>query len=448
MNSHQEAATESLYIHSLGCPKNLVDAEVMLGITKEHNYNIVTDPQNASVIIVNTCSFINDAKKESIDTIIELAKYKEMGTCRRLIMTGCLPQRYKADLMVSFPEVDAFLGTGQYGQIIDFINGKRESNLEFNSPKYIHSEHTPRINTQPFYRAYLKLSEGCMKNCAFCIIPKIRGALRSRSIPSLVCESEALAARGVMELNLIAQDLTDYGKDLADGTSLVRLLRELVKITGLTWIRLFYVYPDDLSSELVDLIGMEKKICKYLDMPIQHINDRILGLMNRRVTGNQIRNRIKKMRSAIPNLSLRSTVLVGFPGETRAEFEELKAFVKEVEFDHLGVFAYSLEEGTKSYFLPEHVDEEIKLERRHHLLTIQQLISKRLLKKKIGRSYPVIVEGVAEGTDVLMRGRYEGQAPDIDGDVLIRNCNQSVGTFVQVSIENAMEYDLIGRQID
>lgn len=445
INLNTHPTKEKIFFQSLGCPKNLVDAEVMLGITQDHHYQIVPDPEDASVIIVNTCSFINDAKMESIDAILELAQYKEKGICRRLIMTGCLPQRYKADLMVSFPEVDAFVGTGQYGRILEFIEGKREENREFAHPKYIHSEHSPRINTQPFYRAYLKLSEGCIKNCAFCIIPKIRGALRSREVPSLVAETEKLVSKGVFELNLIAQNLTDYGRDLRNGTNLAGLLRELVRIEGLQWIRLFYAYPDDLSDELLELIASEKKICKYLDMPIQHISDRMLRLMNRKVSGAQIRERMRKLRSKVPGISFRSTIMVGYPGETENEFEELRDFIEEARFDHLGVFAYSLEEGTASYLLPDPLDEETKQRRRKEMLALQQKISSGILKTKVGEKIPVLVEGSWEESEFLMKGRHQGQAPEIDGIVVVRNCQAPVGSMVEVKIEKAMEYDLMGR---
>ena len=348
---------KSIFFQSLGCVKNLVDAEVMLGITKAHQYQFVTEPEKAEVIVVNTCSFINDSKRESIDAILEMAEHKKTGSCKKLIVTGCLAQRYKPDLKVSFPEVDAFVGTGQYHKILEFIDGKKEDDFEFRHPKYLHNENTPRINTQPFFRAYLKVSEGCIKGCAFCIIPRIRGTLRSRTIPSLVAEAKQLAASGAVELNLIAQDLTDYGRDLSDGTSLEGLLRELVRVEGISWIRMLYLYPDEMSDELIELIATQDKICKYIDTPVQHINDRMLKLMNRKVKGSQIRERLSKLRERIPGVSVRSTVIVGYPGETEEEFNELVDFVKEARFDHLGVFSYSHEENTASYLLPHQLDE-------------------------------------------------------------------------------------------
>ncbi|NBT59833.1 30S ribosomal protein S12 methylthiotransferase RimO [bacterium] len=384
-------------------------------MTQQNHYQFVTEPEKAEVIVVNTCSFINDSKRESIGAILDMAEHKKAGSCKKLIVTGCLAQRYKQDLKVSFPEVDAFVGTGQYHKILDFIDGKKEDDFEFRHPKYLHNENTPRINTQPFYRAYLKVSEGCIKGCAFCIIPRIRGTLRSRTIPSLVTEAEKLVASGAVELNLIAQDLTDYGRDLEDGTTLEGLLKALVKIDGLQWIRMLYLYPDEMSDELIELIATEAKICKYIDTPVQHINDRMLKLMNRKVRGAQIRERLQKLRTRIPDVSVRSTVIVGYPGETEEEFQELVEFVKEARFDHLGVFAYSHEENTASYFLKDQLSESIKESRREHLMKVQMEISKENLRNKVGTVVPVLVEGVSDESEFLLKGRHAGQAPDIDG---------------------------------
>lgn len=438
---------KTIFFQSLGCPKNLVDTEVMLGISVGDGFKVVPKPEEANVIVINTCSFINDSKRESIDAILEAASYKETGKCERLIIAGCLPQRYKADLKVSFPEVDAFVGTGQYGQLLDFIAGKKEDEIGFKHPKYIHSEHTPRINSQPKYRAYLKVSEGCIKNCAFCIIPKIRGTLRSRTIPSLVEEAKQLVAQGALELNLIAQDLTDYGRDLRDGTTLAGLLRALVKVEGLQWIRMLYVYPDELCDELLELIATEPKICKYIDTPVQHINDRMLSLMNRKVTGDMIRKRLERLRERIPGVAIRSTVIAGYPGETEAEFEQLKAFVREIRFDHLGVFAYSHEEGTASYALPDQLPEDVKQRRRDELMAIQQEISHERLRQRVGETVPVLVEEISEESEFLWRGRHQGQAPDIDGYVLLRGGDFARGQLASVKLERAMEYDYIGRAL-
>lgn len=418
----------------------------MLGITASHNFEIVQNPARASVIIVNTCSFINDSKRESINSVLELSQFKDrsLGSCERLIVTGCLPQRYKEDLKVSFPEVDAFVGTGQYGQILDFIGGQKESDVGFAHPKYIHQENTPRINSQPFYRAFLKISEGCIKNCSFCIIPKIRGTLRSRSVTSLAMEAQRLVDSGVVELNLIAQDLTDYGRDLRDGSNLQLLLRELVKIERLKWIRLLYLYPDELSEDLVEAIALEPKICKYIDTPIQHISDNQLRLMNRRVTGSLIRSRLQRLRAEIPDVAIRSTVIVGFPGETKAEFQMLKEFVEEAEFDHLGVFAYSHEEGTASYRLPDQLPEDVKHSRRAELMAAQKKISRRRLRHWVGRAFPVLIEEQSSESEFLISGRLSTQAPDVDGCVLIRGGLPRRGHIQDVKIEEAMEYDLIG----
>ncbi len=419
----------------------------MLGISKEDGFQIVTKPDDAKVIILNTCSFIEASKKESIDAIIEMAQFKEAGSCERLIVSGCLPQRYLADLKVSFPEVDAFVGTGQYGEILQFIEGKKEIVQGFNHPKYIHNENTPRINSQPFYRAYLKISEGCIKNCAFCIIPKIRGSLRSRTIPSLVKEAQRWVNEGAKELNLIGQDLTDYGRDLRDGTNLVGLLRELVKVEGLEWIRMLYLYPDELSDELLELIATEPKICKYIDMPVQHINDRMLHLMNRKVTGQHIKERLTKLRERIPDVFIRSTLIAGYPGETEEEFKQLAGFVKEFEFDHLGVFAYSHEENTASYLLPGQLPQDVKEARRDEIMEIQQQISHHRTQKLIGKTIPVLIEEISEESEFLWSGRHQGQAPDIDGKILIRSGKLEKGTLQSVLIERSMEYDYIGRVV-
>lgn len=436
---------KTIFFHSLGCPKNLVDTEVMVGISLGDGFKVVRTAEEAAVIVVNTCSFINDSKRESIEAILDAAEQKKTGKCERLIVTGCLPQRYKADLKVSFPEVDAFVGTGQYQHLLDFVAGKKEEDFGFKHPKYIHNEHSPRINSQPFYRAYLKVSEGCIKNCAFCIIPKIRGTLRSRTIPSLVEEAKTLVASGARELNLIAQDLTDYGRDLRDGSDLAGLLRALVKVEGLEWIRMLYVYPDELSDEVLELIATEPKIAKYIDTPVQHINDRMLQIMNRKTTGAQIEERLTRLRARIPEVAIRSTVIVGYPSETEEEFEQLKQFITRARFDHLGVFAYSLEENTASYKLPGQLDEATKQRRRDELMALQQQISHERLQENIGKVVPVLIEEVSEESEFLWRGRHQGQAPDIDGHVLIRAGHVERGKILPVKLERAMEYDFIGR---
>lgn len=438
----QSEKSKTIFFQSLGCVKNLVDTEVMLGISLKDGYQLVTDPALASVIVVNTCSFIEASKTESIDTILSLSQFKDEGSCKRLIVTGCLPQRYKADLKVALPEVDAFVGTGQYADLLNYVEGKADDSAGFKHPKYIHSENTPRMNTQPFFRAYLKISEGCIKNCAFCIIPKIRGTLRSRSIESLRLEAARLVNSGVVELNLIAQDLTDYGRDLRDGSNLATLLKSLVTIDGLKWIRLLYLYPDDLEEELLALIAGEEKICKYIDTPIQHINDRMLKLMNRRVTGSLIRSRLEKLRNRIPNVSIRSTVIVGYPGETNDEYEELKKFVQETQLDHLGVFAYSHEENTASFSLPNQIDRDTKEARRTELLELQQGISFANCKQKIGQTHSVLIE--TQYKQNVWQGRYSGQAPDVDGMVLVKGSSFDVGSFVNTRVTSALEYDLIG----
>lgn len=423
----------------------------MLGISVKDKFEVVEDPSKAAVIVINTCSFINASKEESIDAVLEAAKHKLTGVCEKLIVAGCLPQRYKADLKVSFPEVDAFVGTGQYGDLLKFVSGEAEEDLDFKNPRYIHSEHTPRINTQPKHRAYLKIAEGCMKHCSFCIIPKIRGTLRSRTITSLITEATNLVDGGVKELNLIAQDLTDYGRDLNGKPQLLELLQELSKIEELKWIRLFYVYPDELSDDLLQFIADNPKVTSYLDMPVQHISDRLLRRMNRHVVGEQIRERITRLRTLVPDMALRSTILVGYPSETDEEFQRLYDFVKEVEFDHLGVFAYSREENTASFSQPGHLEESVKEERRNKILELQQEVSEKRLKSFVGKTLKVLVEGPAEGVPFMWAGRHAGQAPDVDGQVLLHigetNHVFTPGEMIDVKIEKSMEYDLVGSPV-
>lgn len=447
--------SKNIFFQSLGCSKNLVDTEVMVGLTLKHGYQAVRTPDIADIIVINTCSFIDASKKESIDSILDLSEYKKNGTCKKLIVTGCLSQRYRQELVETLPEVDAFLGTSQYQDIVSFLESTtKTSDRNFKHPLYIHDHTIERVNSQPFYRAYLKIAEGCIKRCSFCIIPTLRGTLRSRPIPSLIEEAHRLVDGGVRELNLIAQDLTDYGRDLRDGTNLLLLLKELEKISHLRWIRLLYVYPDLLDDELIEFIKTSRKVCKYLDMPIQHISDRLLTLMNRKVTGALLRERIMRLKNAIPNLSLRTTVMVGYPSETEEEFKELLSFIKEFTFDHLGVFAYSLEEGTKSFSHPGHLDPETKERRRLAVFESQKKISRKNIKKKIGSEMEIMVETQAS-SPYLGFGRHSGQAPDVDGIVLIkehlnplermgkRHVSFSAGEFIQCRVEQVLDYDLI-----
>jgi len=361
---------KSLYFTSLGCSKNLVDSQVMLGHLKLDGFSIASSPEDAEVIIVNTCSFVEAAKMESIETVLDLASYKDEGKCQALVMSGCMAQRYSNELEGEMPEVDMFIGTGEYHKIVPHLKAMEEGKLEKKSfveiPRYIHTEFDPRLNTSPFYMAWLKISEGCNRNCTFCIIPTLRGKLRSRTVDSLVKEAETLAKSGVRELNLISQDFSDYGVDLAGGGKIdgknpviYELLSKLEMVEGIDWVRVFYFYPDDLTEDVMDLMAKSSKITKYLDMPVQHFSTEVLRRMNRRVTKETIHQKIKTLREKIPGIVLRTSIIVGFPGETEEDFEALIEGVKLARFNHLGVFKYSDEEGTPAVRLKNKVPQEI-----------------------------------------------------------------------------------------
>ncbi len=432
---------------SLGCPKNLVDAEVMLGHLPLDRYEIVTDEAQADIIVVNTCSFINDAKEESIDTILEVADYKQTGSCQLLVVTGCLPQRYKEKLAKQLPEVDLFMGTAEAPRIVELI--ERQLQLEEQSsvigmPDYLYDHETPRVNSSPFYTSYIKIADGCANHCSYCVIPQLRGTLRSRSIASVVEEAKTLAGKGVKEINLIAQDITAYGADRSDGTTIEKLLKELVKLAELDWIRLLYAYPDGVSDELIELIATEPKICNYLDIPLQHIDDRILVQMNRRVSEAQVRGLLGRLREKIPDLTLRTSFIVGFPGETREQFDKLLKFVEEGHFERVGVFRYSREEGTAAATLPEQVPAQTKKSRLNRLMKVQARVSFAKNRALVGRTETVLVEGFSEETELLLKGRSVRQAPDVDGQYLITAGQADVGELVQLKITDSSEYDLIG----
>ncbi len=444
-----ELKEKNVYFVSLGCPKNLVDSQVMLGLLKANALGVTEDPQNADVIVVNTCSFIESSKMESIDTILEMAEYKDSGRCKTLVVAGCLPQRYKAQLLREMPEVDLFIGTGEYQRIAELIDWHEKGDLPerayVNKPAFIHTETHPRLQTGEFFSAYLKISEGCNRRCSFCIIPTLRGNTRSRSVESLVIEAQQLAAQGVKELNLVAQDLTEYGMEHRyKEMTLEKLLPALAKVDGIEWIRLFYAYPDQFSDELIDIMASEKKIVKYLDMPIQHTNDRILQAMNRKFTKKQIFDFIEKLRSKMPDIVLRSSIIAGFPSETEAEFEELLADLKILRFNHLGAFAYSKEEGTKAALLEDQVHSRTRIKRQRRIRELHQQISNEINESYSGRILEVLVEGVSKETDLLLQGRFYGQAPDIDGQILINDGNARPGDLVHVQVTQVMPYDLVG----
>ena len=448
--------SKSVYFASLGCSKNLVDSQVMLGHLGLDGFEILKDPSQAAVIIVNTCSFIEASQKESIDTILELAEYKkpEKGSCRVLVVSGCMAQRYSQALEEELPEVDLIIGTGEYYKIVTLLKAFEEGSLGAKShveiPKYIHTEFDPRINTGPFYTAWLKISEGCNRNCTFCIIPTLRGRLRSRSVESLVKEAENLAKTGVRELNLVSQDLSDYGVDLTSEDNLYHLLKGLESVENIDWIRLFYFYPDDLTDEVIDLIASSSKICSYLDMPVQHFSDSVLKRMNRKITGEQIHQKIARLRAKNPHIILRTSLIVGFPGESEEDFKRLKEGVERSRFHHIGVFRYSDERGTPAFKLGPKVPPE-EIERRfEEIIQVQKKIVQQLNQGFLNQVLEVIVEGRHPETELLISGRHEGQAPDIDGHVFINDTGElplSVGDLVRVKVTEVLDYDLVGARV-
>ncbi len=452
MSTHNPTG-DTVYFTSLGCSKNLVDSQVMLGHMGLSGFSIVREPKDATAIIVNTCSFIEAAKVESIETILDLADFKdpEKGKCEALVVAGCMAQRYAVELENDLPEADLIIGTGEYNKITSLLKALREGRLEKKShveiPRFIHTEYDPRLNTSPSYMAWLKISEGCNRNCTFCIIPKLRGRLRSRTVDSLVKEANSLAETGVKELNLISQDLSDYGVDLSDENNIKNLLLGLEKVEGIEWIRLFYFYPDELTDEVIEVMRESKKICSYLDMPVQHFSDTVLKRMNRKITGNEILGRVKRLRERIPNIVLRTSIIVGFPGESEEDFQTLLAGVKEAKFEHLGIFRYSDEEGTPAYKLMPKVPGDVIDSRFDQLHEVQKEVVREKNNDMIGKTVRVVVEGEHPETELLIKGRFEGQAPDIDGHVYINDTQGqllNVGAFVDVRINEVLEYDLIG----
>ncbi len=443
--------TYKVSLVSLGCPKNLVDAEVMLGHLPAERYQIITDESKADIIIVNTCSFIQDAKEESIQTILEVADYKKQGNCKLLAVTGCLPQRYREELAAEMPEVDLFMGTGDAPRIAELIAqalGDEQQIDAVGLPDYLYDHSTPRVKSSPHYSAYVKIAEGCANHCSYCVIPRLRGTLRSRTIPSVVEEVRRLVSQGVKEINLIAQDVTAFGAEREDGSNLVALLRELVTIEELPWLRLLYAYPDGIDEELIDLIASEDKICNYLDVPLQHIDDGILSHMNRRVDEAGTRALIDRIRERIPDVTLRTSFIVGFPGESQEQFDKLLAFVREGHFERVGVFRYSREEGTPAAALPDQVPERTKKSRYSKLMKAQARISFRRNRELVSHIEPVLVEGYSEETDLLLQGRSVRQAPDVDGMVYITDGQANVGDIVELRITDSSEYDLIGEIVD
>ncbi len=438
---------KSLYMMTLGCPKNRVDSEVMLGTLAGRGYQLVQAPEEAEVIVVNTCAFIGPAKQESVDNILELAEYKKSGKCGTLVVTGCLSQRYGADLSKQMPEVDHFLGTSAYAQIGDLLAAEASPRQVIPDPEYIHDAKTPRTNSMPEHTAYLKISEGCDNACAFCIIPKLRGAQRSRPIADLVAEAAKLADSGVAELNLVAQDLTAYGHDLPGRPKLHELLKALCQV-DVRWIRLHYAYPRVFPDELIDVMATEKKIAKYLDMPVQHASDKLLMSMKRGRNAEFLAQLLKKLRARVPGLMIRTSVIAGLPGETEEDFQLLCDFVKEQRFERLGCFQYSDEEDTAAYDMADKVPQQTIERRWREVMAIQKRINREQNKALVGKRLEVLVEGASEETEHLLVGRHEGQAPEIDGQVYINDGMAYPGEFVTVEVTEAHDYDLVGRVVE
>lgn len=431
---------------SLGCDKNLVDTEVMLGLLASRGYEMTDDETQADVIVINTCCFIHDAKEESIQNILEMAEYKKRGTVKALIVTGCLVQRYRQEIIDEIPEVDEVLGTTAYDKILDAVDAalRGEHEVMLSELDALPLPDTRRLVTTGGHFAYLKIAEGCDKHCTYCIIPKIRGNFRSVPMERLVREAQELADQGVKELILVAQETTLYGKDLYGEKSLHTLLKKLCEISGLRWIRILYCYPEEITDELIQVIKEEPKICNYLDLPIQHANDKILGRMGRRTSKQELVDIIGKLRSEIPDICLRTTLITGFPGETQEQHEELMEFVDEMEFDRLGVFTYSPEEDTPAAEMPDQIDEEVKLDRQAELMELQQEIAFDNAQDMVGREVLVMIEGKVADENAYV-GRTYRDAPNVDGLIFINTDEELLsGDFARVRVTGAVDYDLIG----
>ena len=434
---------------SLGCDKNLVDSEEMLGLLREKNYSFTDDESEADIIVVNTCCFVNDAKEESINTIIDMAAYRTEGKCKALIVTGCLAERYKDEILKEIPEVDAVLGTSSYDSIVQAVEKvlAGEKYEKYCSLERLIVEEKNRIITTGGYYAHLKIAEGCNKACTYCIIPKIRGRYRSVPMEEIIDSAKALVEKGVKELILVAQETTLYGIDLYGEKRLPKLLEELCKITGLVWIRILYCYPEEITDELIEVMKKEKKICKYIDMPIQHASDRILKKMGRRTNQTELKERITKLRKEIPDIVIRTTLISGFPTETDEEHEELLDFVDEMEFERLGVFTYSPEEDTKASVMDGQIDEEVKEKRRNEVMELQQEIVFEKGESYIGKTFMVIIEGKIADENAYI-GRTYMDAPNVDGNIFITTDEELMtGDFVKVKVTGSVEYDLIGEII-
>lgn len=435
---------------SLGCDKNLVDTEMMLGLLNKDGHTFTDDENEADIILVNTCCFINDAKEESVNTILEMAELKKSGSCKALIVTGCMAQRYKEEIMEEIPEVDGILGTSTYDEISNVLNAalKGEHMACFHDLSALPEVAEKRIVTTGGHYAFLKISEGCNKRCTYCIIPSLRGPYRSVPMERLLEEASGLSEQGVKELILVAQETTLYGVDLYGKKTLPELLRRLSKISGIEWIRVQYCYPEEITEELVQVIKEEEKVCHYLDIPIQHASDRILKSMGRKTNKAELMERIARLRAEVPDIVLRTTLISGFPGETQEDHEELMAFVDEMEFDRLGVFAYSAEEDTPAAEFPDQVSEEIKAERRDEIMELQQEIAFEKAENMVGKILEVMIEGKVADENAFV-GRTYMDAPNVDGLIFVSaDVPLMSGDFCRVKVTGALDYDLIGEMID
>jgi ribosomal protein S12 methylthiotransferase len=462
---------------SLGCPKNLVDSEVMLGLAQQAGHQLTREAADADVLVVNTCAFIDKAKQESIDAILEMAEHKKTGACRTLVVTGCLAERYREELKAQIPEIDVVLGTGDVPDIVRAIGAAASDDAASGTradrgtaaayvplrrsngtavtgssrvPTYIYDADTPRLLATPRHYAYVKIAEGCDYKCAFCIIPTLRGHYRSRSAESIVREAESLAERGVRELLLISQDTSFYGIDRGQRGALARLLRLLNRVDGLEWIRMLYLYPTTIGDDVLDAIAESGKVCKYIDLPLQHAADPVLHRMKRPGTRAGYEKLLGRIRTRLPGVALRTTFIVGFPGETEADFGELTSFVRAVEFDHVGVFTYSHEEGTAAYGMEDDVPAKLKKARRAALMSTQKHIVAAAQKRRVGQVRRLVVDGPSPEHELVLRGRLEGHAPDIDPVVYLTDCDASAfsaGQFIEVEITGGRGYDLVARPL-
>lgn len=435
---------------SLGCPKNLVDSEVMLGLIREKNFTVTNDPADADIIIVNTCGFIESAKEESINTILQMSEYKTQGSCRYLIVTGCLSQRYADELAQSIPEVDAFVGTECFTDISwvieQVMDGKKVLHMTRNTAEQ--PVEMPRMLTTPEYMAYLKIAEGCDNCCSYCIIPKLRGPYTSRPYEAVMAEAKELAASGIKEIIVVAQDTTRYGEDLYGKLMLPQLLKDLNDLEGIEWIRVMYCYPNNFTDELIEAFATLPKVCKYVDLPLQHASNSLLASMNRYDTKEQVEALLKKLRTSIPGIVIRTTFIVGFPGETEADFDELKEFVAAQRFENAGVFKYSQEEGTVAGAMPNQIPEEVKENRYHKLMALQAEISEELHQDLEGQELDVVIEGFDEENPSLAVARSYREAPDIDGSIFVENAdNLHIGDFTKVRILQGFTYELVAEQV-